>query len=173
MFSMRKYTGAGIFLKCSGQAGFTYVSVLFMIVVMGIALAVAGEVWSTTAKREREAELLFRGEQIMNAIGSYYNRSPGAKMYPERLEELLKDKRGVGTRRHLRRLYVDPMTRKADWDLVKEKSGRIKGVKSASRDEPIKKENFPLRFMDFVDKASYNEWEFVYDPKKQDIGARG
>ena len=50
------------------QAGFTYLTVLFVVAFMGIGLAVTGEVWRTTVLRAREAELLWVGNQYRLAI---------------------------------------------------------------------------------------------------------
>lgn len=52
--------------------GFTYLAVLAMIAIIGIALAVTGEVWHIALKREKERELLFVGDQFRRAINSYY-----------------------------------------------------------------------------------------------------
>jgi len=47
-------------------------SVMMLVVVMGIALSMTGRYWSTVAKREKEEELLFRGDQIKKGIEQYY-----------------------------------------------------------------------------------------------------
>jgi type II secretory pathway pseudopilin PulG len=149
--------------KC-GESGFTYIALLFTIVVAGITLASAGTVWSTVMKREKEEELLFRGGAIRSAIESYYKMT-GIKGYPKTLEDLLDDKRQTFLTRHLRRIYVDPMTGKADWVLLKAPDGGIKGVKSRSPDEPLKKKSFSVELSSLEDKSGYSEWEFVYSPE--------
>ncbi|MBW2018320.1 MAG: type II secretion system protein [Deltaproteobacteria bacterium] len=97
------------------RSGFTYLSALILVAVMGIALGAAGRYWSTTVKREKEKELLFRGDQIRRAIESYYLSNPGSggAKYPLSLAHLLKDPRYHDVRRHLRKLYRDPMTEDA------------------------------------------------------------
>lgn len=135
-----------------------------MIAVIGVALALAGQVWSTAAGREKEADLLFRGDQIRKAIGRYYEESPGAKMYPKKLEDLLNDKRWPVTKRHLRKLYADPMTGKPDWEPVKASDGGIMGVKSRSSRDAYKRRNFPRALSNFDGKTKYSEWEFTYAP---------
>jgi type II secretory pathway pseudopilin PulG len=146
-----------------GIAGFTYVGLLFWVAVVGAGLATVGEVWHATAKREREKELLFVGEQYRRAIGDYYQGSPGVKHYPRRLEDLLADARTPGVRRHLRRIYPDPMTGKPDWALVIQ-GDQILGVFSRSRDEPIKRANFQVADAFFSDSLTYSDWRFVYTP---------
>ena len=117
--------------------GFTYIGLLIAVVLLGIGLALVGEVWNTAVKRDRERELLFVGDQFRQAIGRYYESSPGVKQYPRKLEDLLEDKRFPVMKRYLRRIYLDPMTGKADWGLVMQ-GDQILGVYSPSKDTPIK-----------------------------------
>ena len=158
----------GVIRSFRKEDGFTYLAALFMVAVIGIALSVTAEVWSSVLKREREEELIFRGGQMRDAIKSYYYSSPGARVFPRELNQLLKDARFPGVRMHLRRIYEDPMTGKPDWEAIKAPDGAIKGVRSKSLAEPLKKENFPLGFEDFIDKSKYSEWEFIYNPQKDE-----
>lgn len=150
-----------------GSAGFTFVALLFAIMIMGISLAVTGKVWSTMAHREKEAELLFRGNEIRVAIGRYYEESPGAKSYPKTLEVLMKDTRWPVPRRYLRRPYADPFTGKADWELIKAPDGGVIGVRSRSDKKPYKRKGFPAELVGFEGSASYGGWDFIYVPLKQ------
>jgi type II secretory pathway pseudopilin PulG len=143
----------------SGQAGFTYLWLLFAVAGMGLLLAAAAEVWDTAARREKEAELLFIGDQFARAIAAYHAHSPGAaKQYPEKLEDLLEDKRLQAQPRHLRKIFRDPMTNSAEWGLVKA-GGRIVGVHSRSAGKPIRT-RFIGRFAALSGAASYAEWVF-------------
>lgn len=146
------------------QRGFTYIGVLFAVTLLGVALAAAGTLWSTAAQREREAELLFVGDQFRRAIGSYYEGSPGAKRYPTRLEDLVEDRRLPRVRRHLRRIYADPMTGEPDWELVRLPDGGIVGVRSCATARPLKTGNFAQRDAGFAGAASYRDWVFAYLP---------
>ena len=74
---------------------------LVAIGIMSIVMSMAMPAWRTLAKREKEAELLFRGQQYMRAIDLYQRQFPGA--YPADLETLVEE-------RFLRRAYPDPMT---------------------------------------------------------------
>jgi type II secretory pathway pseudopilin PulG len=99
--------------------GFTYLWLLFVVALGGVALAALGQRQQTVQQREREAELRFRGDAIAKAIVSYMRQSPaGANSLPQRLEDLLEDRRSGAVQRHLRRLYADPFTGKADWQLI-------------------------------------------------------
>lgn len=120
------------------ESGFTLLGLLFLMMVLGIALAAVGTVWETAARREKEAELLFVGDQYRRALESYYRATPGqAKRYPASLSDLVKDNRFPNAVRHLRRLYRDPMTQGEQWGEVKE-GNEIVGVYSLSMGIPLK-----------------------------------
>lgn len=142
------------------QKGFTYLTVLFMVAMMAGGLALAGEVWHTSAMREKEAELLHIGHEYRKAIERYYVSGP--KQYPKSLADLVKDPRQPGTVRHLRRLYPDPITGKDEWGLVKSNDGGIAGVYSTSEAAPLKTGGFAVRDAAFEGKTKYADWQFVY-----------
>jgi type II secretory pathway pseudopilin PulG len=148
-----------------GARGFTFIGVLFLVALMGTALVAVAQVWHTQVQRDREVELLFVGSQFRRAISLYYERAPGgARTYPKQLEDLLKDPRYPNVERHLRKLYVDPMTGKAEWGLMKAPDGSILGVYSLSEETPIKIAGFTGPDAAFADSVSYREWKFAYVP---------
>lgn len=147
----------------TGSRGFAFIWLLFWVALLGVGLAAAGQLWSQAAKREREQELLFIGDQFRRAIAGYYEASPGIKRYPRRLEDLLADDRVPVTRRHLRRIWPDPMTGKPDWGLVVQ-GDQILGVFSQSRDAPLKRANFRVADAIFADALTYADWRFVHTP---------
>jgi len=147
------------------QRGFTYLGMLLLVALMGFGLAAFGELYSHASQREKERELLFIGSQFRDAIASYYNKSPGAKAYPRKLEDLLEDKRFPMPQHHLRRVYNDPMTGKADWALVEVPGGAgFMGVHSVSEETPIKSGNFGVKNAAFDDAENYTKWMFTYSP---------
>ncbi len=147
------------------QQGFTYLAVLITVGVMGAVLAGVGQLASHASKREKEAELLFIGQQYRQAIASYYERSPGgAKRYPQALADLLEDRRMPTMQRHLRKVYRDPVTGK-DMAIIEAPGGGIMGVHSPSADAPAKTGNFSRRDEALADAASYAEWKFFYQPQ--------
>ncbi|WP_124327301.1 type IV pilus modification PilV family protein [Desulfonema ishimotonii] len=145
-----------------GQGGFTYLTVMIMVVVAGIALNGAARYWQTTMKRAREAELLFRGDRI--ARGLFAWKKDGGT-YPRRLEVLLKDPRVPGIRRYLRKIYPDPMTPDGEWGLITDQAGGIRGVFSKSGERPLKIGNFPPAYATFTGAQKYSAWRFVYVPR--------
>ena len=144
--------------------GFTFIWVLLMVAMMGLGLTVIAELDSTAVQRDREAELLAIGRQFRSAIGRYVQAQGGtgqANAYPATLDDLLQDARVPGIRRHLRKIFVDPMTGKAEWGLVM-MGGRIVGVHSLSERMPVKQDGFEPEDMTFRGKTRYSEWVFTY-----------
>lgn len=152
------------------QRGSALILVLVLVVVLGLAAGIAGQSWQSLMQRAREAELLWRGQQYRQAIGSYYQVRQGTgKMYPASLKDLAKDPRFPDTVRHLRRLYDDPMT-KGDWELVKGPGDQIIGVRSSSSLKPFQQDGFPPELESFRNKDSYREWEFTFTPARTPAG---
>ena len=145
--------------------GFTYLTILFVVAIMGVGLALVGEVWHTAAIREREAELLHVGNQYQKAIERYYLSGP--RQFPRTRDDLLKDPRKPGTERYLRRLYPDPLTGKDEWGIVKAPDGGIMGVFSLSDEKPFKTAGFSIRYTGFEGATKYSDWKFLYSPAAQ------
>jgi type II secretory pathway pseudopilin PulG len=87
------------------QAGYTLLMVIFLVASMLIfALAAAPNVL-TEGRREKEAEMVWRGEQYERAVGLYYKKFG---KYPTKIEDLTRETNGV---RFLRQAYKDPMNK--------------------------------------------------------------
>jgi len=145
----------------AAQRGFTYFGALFLIVLMGAALAGTGLLWSTASRRAKEKELLWVGSQYAQALRRYYENSPDPKQYPQRLDELLEDNRRPTVHYHLRRLYPDPITGTTDWGLILASDGRIVGVHTRATRPPLKRARFPPQWAEFDGSSSYADWFFV------------
>lgn len=91
-------------------AGYTLVALIVVFTVMTIALAAAMPMWTTIVKRDKEAELIFRGLQYAEAIRLFQLRFG---RYPVRLDELVKV-----NPRCVRQLWKDPMTESGEWGLI-------------------------------------------------------
>ena len=104
-------TGRNVTLRrhTCGEQGFAMAALLVVLAIMSLMLSMALPVWHHAAQREREAELIFRGEQYARAIMLYQRRTPGA--YPPDLETLIEG-------RFLRRIYSDPMTAEGEFRLL-------------------------------------------------------
>lgn len=149
----------------SKARGFTYLWVLMTVAFMGLGLGLASEVYRTALRREQEAELLAIGRQFQRALRSYHNVpvSGVGNEYPRSLEDLLEDRRGVVVRRHLRKVFTDPITGQPRWGTVVV-GGRIVGVHSLSEAPVIKRDNFEQGAQHLVGKGRYSEWVFLHQP---------
>lgn len=147
------------------SAGFAYLGLLMVIVMMGAALAGAGTLWSAAQRREREQELLHIGHKFREAIGRYYENTPGVvKQYPPTLEALLRDERFPKPRRYLRRIDVDPISGMSNWGILEAPSGGVMGVYSLGVGTPAKQYGFSQDDQAFEGKKYYEEWIFAYIP---------
>ena len=129
-------------LKC--ERGFTFLWLIFVLAVVAAGLAAIAQPISLAAQRDREAELMFRGKEIARALSSYWAATPGdAKQLPLTLDDLVDDRRGVRSVHHLRRVYADPFTGRADWVLVTTDDGRISAVHSQSSAPALRNVDLP------------------------------
>ena len=132
-------------LAVRGQRGFTYLWLLLLLAIVAAGLAALGQRASAAAQRDREAELMFRGQAIADAISAYWSATPGdAKQLPARLDELLDDQRSLRPLHHLRRVYADPFTGRPDWVLVTDDTQRIAGVRSRAETAAMRVVDLPL-----------------------------
>jgi type II secretory pathway pseudopilin PulG len=144
-------------------AGFTYIGLLVILIIIGISLGAAGKYWQNVMVREREEELLFRGDQYKQAIERYSSAVPGRPQFPRTIDDLLQDNRTLRGKRYLRHRYKDPITGD-DFVVVEvmDATGKhIVGVRSSSDRTPLKQANFPDAYQDFAGKTKYSEWQFL------------
>ena len=134
-----------------------------IVIIMGIMLGIAGQSWKMIMQREREEELLFRGNQYRLALEKWHKPAvtPGQHVTTplNDLKDLLKDPRTAEKTRYLRRLYSDPITGK-DFEAVRDPVRGIVGVRSSSEEEPIKKGGFPTELKQFEELKQYKQWVF-------------
>lgn len=150
----------------SRQQGYTYLGVLLIVLILGMTLSGATLVSETLRQREKEQELIFSGQQYVNAIRSYYESGAGGvSTFPKSISELLKDPRFPGVRRHMSKPWRDPMTSSGEWDLIVEPDGSIVGVRSRSRQTPLGKFPMAQSGMDpTVAIPIYHDWQFKFEP---------
>lgn len=165
----RSSIGAG---SPRAEHGFTLVAVLLAMFLLALAAQQVMFVVSQQAQREREAELLRIGAEMVRAIGIYHERSPGSiKDWPPSLEALTDDRRFVSLQRPLRRVYADPITRSHEWGLVPAPGGGIAGVYSKSEMTPIRTAGAELTELGLGAAQRYSDWKFVYTPQVADGSA--
>lgn len=154
----------------SGSRGFAYVFLLVAVAIIAGAGANALSYGSTTERRAAEQELIAIGLSFELALNSYAGYRAGRPSFPApnaaglqgpaSLDDLLLDPRAPNPRRHLRKIYADPITGKPDWGLVRNDAGRIVGIHSRSASEPIKKSGFPPSLTDFEQAKTHQDWIF-------------
>ena len=146
------------------QGGFTYLTLLIAIAIIGLVTVATAQFGAILQQRFAEEELLAIGTEFQTALISYANATPaGLSPYPSSLKDLIKDPRYPAVlRRHLRKIYIDPLTGIAEWGTVSSIDGRgIVGLYSFSNRVPIKVGNFEPRFESFNGKTSYRDWLFT------------
>jgi type II secretory pathway pseudopilin PulG len=95
--------------RLSSDRGYAMAALLVSIGIMGVLASVVMPVWKQQAKREREAELIFRAGQYAHAVELFKRKT--ANQYPPDLDILVKQ-------RFLRKKYKDPMTKNGEWRIV-------------------------------------------------------
>jgi type II secretory pathway pseudopilin PulG len=89
------------------------IAVVVVLAIMLIFSTVATKSWHDIMRREREAEMIFRAQEITRAI-SKYRKAHGR--LPNALEELMEP--GPQGQYFLRRQYEDPLVADGQWGLL-------------------------------------------------------
>lgn len=154
--------------------GFTYIGIMIFIAILGIASMAAVTSADFFSRRNAEGELLAIGDEFNQAFLSYYNKTPaGTAHFPRTLDDLVRDPRYPGIMRHLRRIYPDPLTGKAEWGLIKAPEGGIAGVYSLASGTPIRQrqsdlyqstplQSAPDQSVSAEGGGGYADWQFGY-----------
>lgn len=143
------------------EQGFSYLVVMFAVVLIGLGMTVAAQQWKVMIQRELEADLLSKGIEIQNALAFYSaamkkGRVAPGEVYPQTLAELTRLPKPF-----LRKVYADPLGH-GDWELVRAPTGGIMGVRSKSKGKPILQHNFPPAVRHFDGRKSHYDWVFQH-----------
>src|SRR6267378_1961653 len=95
--------------KMRGQEGYALTLVIFMLALIVIASVAAAPDVITNGRREREEEMIWRGNQYVRGIRlyvRYYQMHGGTTRFPTSMEDLTKNKVGI---RFMRQAYKDPV----------------------------------------------------------------
>ncbi|MDZ4281192.1 MAG: type II secretion system protein [Hydrogenophaga sp.] len=150
-------TGDAAIPRSKAPNGFAYLLLLVLIAVLGVASSAAVSMGASIARRDAEQHLLTIGAAFQQALASHGGR-------PRELDELLKDHRVPGIRRHLRRIPFDPLTGRDSWGVVRDAQGGIVGVHSLAPGKPLKRRGFNSRWKAFEEAGSYRDWVFGARP---------
>lgn len=149
------------------SVGFAYVLLLVVIALIGVAAASSVSIGSAMGRRDAEQQLLSVGLEFQQALRSYAGIPaaavpPLAARGPRSMEELLKDPRVPGIRRHLRQLYADPMTGRDAWGIVRDPQGYITGIYSLAPGQPIQRAGFEAPLAHLENADTYRQWVFGF-----------
>lgn len=142
--------------------GFTYLSLIILVAIIGLVAATTLKLGAAIQRSKAEQELLRIGAAFSDALQSYADATPaGQSTQPPSFKELLRDPRFPTPRRHLRKVFVDPMTGRDEWGVVYlgDKTG-IMAIYSLSDAKPIKVGNFEPRFQSLAGKQKISDWRF-------------
>lgn len=104
--------GLGGLRDRSAERGYAMAALLVTLAIMSILLSVAMPVWRQEARREKEAELVFRGEQYARAIALFrFKNANIPNAFPPSIDALVQG-------RFLRKKYKDPMTTDGEFVLI-------------------------------------------------------
>ena len=146
------------------QQGFTYIFVIFLVAMISVALLAGRVVDATETRHNRELALIAIGHQFRDALASYAQSSGGVtgpNAYPTTLDDLIEDKRFPNTRRHLRKLFYDPLTGRQDWGLLRS-GDRIVGIYSLAEGAPLKQAGFDGNDSSMNGAEKYSDWVFAW-----------
>jgi type II secretory pathway pseudopilin PulG len=97
--------------RSNSQRGYVLLVVLFLLAVLTISLLAASQSVVTQIRRDREQEMVHRGQQYVRAIRRYYRKFG---RYPAKIEDL----EVSNNIRFLRRRYKDPMNPSGEWKIL-------------------------------------------------------
>ena len=146
-----------------GERGFAMAALLVAMAVMAVVMSALLPVWRTLTIREKEEELIWRGQQYDRAVQLYRKKTsaPGAPS----VDILING-------RFLRHKYLDPITN-GEFELV--------GVNPVAGNAPaaqqpkigfgqliggVRSKSKARAFRELDGKKNYNEWQFTYVPWK-------
>ncbi len=95
------------------ESGYALLVVMFILALLVISLAAGAHTALSSVQREKEAEMVWRGQQYARGIRLYYSKM---RRFPTSLDDLTKPKTGI---RFLRQAYKDPMNQvDGSWRLI-------------------------------------------------------
>jgi type II secretory pathway pseudopilin PulG len=108
------------------DAGFSLTALIFFAAAASIVIAAAVPAYQMQAKRERELELIFRGQEYARAIQKYQRKFG---VFPTSVDQLV----STNNLRFLRRPYQDPITGKEFRLITIDPNGTVSGSKVFSQ----------------------------------------
>lgn len=167
-------------LAAKASTGYAMAGLLVAMSVMAILLSAALPAWSHMIRREKEEELIFRGNQYARAINQYQRKFANAS--PASINLLIEQ-------RLLRKKFKDPMSPNEDGEfqllyLNNEgtssrggapgaATGSSLGTKPTGGIVGVTSKNTGQSIRIYKDKTHYNEWQFVGMDQSTQAGPGG
>ena len=172
--------------------GITLLYLLIHLIILHIMLALALPQWDAWVQREKELELIWRGEQYVQAIMYYHLKF---HTYPPNIELLVQQ-------HFLRKKYKDPFDPEGEWNVLTPgalaqqqaalQQARGMGSRSAGG-ESGKKSSTGARgrtamgggvigvvskdegesIIVYKNQHQHNLWQFIYIPQRRQVPRRG
>jgi type II secretory pathway pseudopilin PulG len=111
-FPLPRRRGLRARYRASRGRGVAFLILMMVLTILLISLTVAAPDIYTVGQREREEELIFRGNEYARAIMFYHRQF---NRFPTSVKDLIKKTNGY---RFLRHAYPDPMTRSGKWRFI-------------------------------------------------------
>jgi len=175
----------------ASELGYAMAALLVALGAMAVFASMAMPVWRTVLQREKEEELIFRGQQYVRSIRLFQRKFANA--YPPNLDLLI-------DQRFLRRKYKDPMSGDADFVILYQSmiqqarpgaagqpgaaGGRAIGGRAGEVTPPTAIPQTPLANLDaagprggivgvvsrntgtsfrtYNGRSAYNQWQFIF-----------
>jgi type II secretory pathway pseudopilin PulG len=120
-------------LSCQNEGGYTLVALLALMTILALFAAAAAPSLQQQARREREKETIFRGEQVVEAIRLYYYYKSsrgltGDLALPSSIDDL-REGLSIGTKKvQILRASAarDPLSESGEWQLVRPRSNELR-----------------------------------------------
>jgi len=97
----------------NSQSGYAIVLVMFFLALLALTMAAAAPTVLSDVQREKEADMVWKGEQYARGVKLYYMKT---HRFPPSLEDLTENKTGI---RFMRKAYKDPMNNgDGSWRLI-------------------------------------------------------
>ena len=147
--------------------GYAMAALLVMLGVMAVLMTAALPAWRFQAKREKELDLVFRGEQYARAILLYQLKNNGVP--PPNIDTLV-------TGRYLRKKYKDPMTKDGEFQPLIAGAPVAPGTPGAPGAPPagprpagpqaagligVVSKSKESSIITYNGRTKYNEWQFL------------
>lgn len=165
---MNLASSASLQTRTGRDGGYAMAALLIGMSVMAILLTVALPTWKQTIQREKEEELIFRGNQYARAISAYQRKFANAS--PTTIDVLVEQ-------HYLRKKFKDPVAVTEDGEfqpLYIQAQGTANGAQGASSGTlastnpsggggiiGVASKNTAQSIRQYNGRTHYNEWQFI------------